>query len=172
MRSRWMAGLIFVVTGACGLTEVSVEGELGEQRVDGDIVGGILGDVFVPIPVQVDVQSAIEAQNLRIIKEVFLDNITLNITDTANQNGDDSFDFIDTIDMFATAANDPELPRVLIGSLARGDDGATTIVIVGEDVNLKDYIEAAIEIEAEVDGSLPPTDTTFDGVVTLTVQAL
>jgi hypothetical protein len=74
--------------------------------------------------------------------------------------------------MFATASSRPDLPRVLIGSLVNNDNNNTTIVINGEEVDLKDYIEAGIQVEAEVDGSLPPTDTSFDGAVTLTVQAL
>jgi hypothetical protein len=83
MQLRYLLSIGVLLSGACRFTEISVGGELGEQQVQGDLVGGILGDVFVPIPVEVDVQSAIEAQNLSVIKAVFLDNITLNITDTA-----------------------------------------------------------------------------------------
>lgn len=172
---RRVVGVLGALLGlsGCGLTEISVDGEIGEQQVPGDVLGGILGDVFQPIPIQIDVQAALEAQDLSVIRGIFLDQIVLNITDTDNQNGDDNFDFVDKVDMFATAADDPDLPRVLIGTLSRGDDGATSITIEGiEDVDLKDYIEAGIEIESEVTGNAPPTDTTFDGVVTVIVKAL
>ena len=118
---------LLVSFAACGITDISVDGDIGEQQVPGDILGGILGDVFQPIPLQIDVQAALDAQDLKIIKGVFLDKIVLNITATANQNGDDNFDFIDKIDLFASAPSRSDLPEVLIGSLTHGNDGATTI---------------------------------------------
>ena len=117
--------------------------------------------------------AALNAQRVSVVQGIFLKEVTLTISATDNQNGDDNFDFIDKIEMFASSANNPELPRVLVASVVHGDDGAVELVIPGaEGVNLKDYIEAGMEIEAQVTGSVPATDTSFDGVVTVTIDAL
>ena len=170
---RILTSLCFIALSGCGLTEISVEGDIGEQQVAGDPLGGLLGDVFTPIPLEIDVNAALAAQDLKIIKAVFLDTIVLDITDTGNQNGEDNFDFIDTIDIFASSSARADLPRILIGTLSRDNDGATSITIEGvEDADIKDYIEAGMDIETEVTGNAPSTDTTFDGIVTVTVKAL
>jgi hypothetical protein len=170
---RFLSTLFVLSLTACGLTEVSVDGDIGEQGVPGDPLGGLLpGDLFQPIPLTIDVDAALAAQDLKVIKAVFLDKIVLNITPTNNQNGDDNFDFIDKIDIFASSEARPDLPRVLIGTLTRGNDGATTITIEGEDVDIKDYIEAGMDVETSGTGNAPATDTNFNGVVTVTVKAL
>jgi hypothetical protein len=158
----------------CGIFSFDVEGEIGEQSVQGDPLGALL-DAFAldPIPVQIDVNAALDAQNVSVIQGIFLKNITLNISATNNQNGDDNFDFIDKIEMFASSENNPKLPRVLVAQVVHEDDGSASLVIPGdENVNLKDYIEAGMTIETEVTGSAPPTDTSFDGVVVVTIDAL
>jgi hypothetical protein len=158
----------------CGIFSFDVEGNIGEQSVQGDPLGSIL-DAFAlePIPVQIDVNAALNAQNVSVIQGIFLKEITLQISATDNQNGDDNFDFIDQIEMFASSENNPNLPRVLVAQVTHEEDGATTLVIPGEaGVNLKDYVEAGMNIETEVTGSAPLTDTSFDGVVVVTIDAL
>ena len=68
---RFLLSLLFMGLGACGLTEISVEGDVGEQAVPGDpLLGGLLGAVFTP-SLSIDVNAALAAQNLRVIKAVF-----------------------------------------------------------------------------------------------------
>lgn len=173
MRFARASVLALLLSAGCGALAFDVDGDIGEQVVQGDPLGGFLNLFLDPIPVQIDVNAALEAQNVSVVQEITLKEVTLTISATENDNGDDNFDFIDEINMFASSSGDPNLPRVLIATVTNDDNGSATLVIPGiEDVNLKDYVEAGLEIETEVTGSAPPTDTSFEGVVTVTVSAL
>src|SRR5262249_50820368 len=148
-----------------------VQGSISEQEVQGGLP--IVGELAPPVPLQIDINSALAARKVSVIKGIFLDQITLAITATDDPDGSDNFDFIQSIKMFATSGNNQDLPRVEIAEITHSADGSKTLVIPALDgVNLKDYVEAGMDIDSEVTASTPPTNLTFDGDVSVIVQAL
>jgi hypothetical protein len=170
MRIRLFLAALFLM-GGCGI-KFSVEGEIGEQRIEPGLLGGVLNEFFPPIPLTIDIDAALAAQNVKQVKGIFLDEIVLDITPAGEGDGADNFDFVTSIEIFATS-EDEDLPRVKIAEVQHEADGAKTLVIPGvEGVDLKDYVQAGINVEASATGSVPPSDLTFDGAVTVIVQAL
>lgn len=152
----------------CRLITFDIEQELGEQRFAGTLEEVSL--LSEPLS-QIHLSSEVVEGLIERIDGVYLKGFELRITPNGEEDGGDSFDFVDELEVYARTEGAPELPRVLIARTSDKEEGARSLVIpAAGEVNLREYLEAGLIIETELTGTSPGTDVTFDGVLTILVQ--
>src|ERR1700759_1829190 len=100
MRGTCCPGLAaFVLTG-CSVLDFDIGQNIPEQMVQGSQIPGPLAALF-PIPISLDLESAIKAQNTGPIDSVTLSSLELTITMTDEPSGDtDDWSFVTSVDVF------------------------------------------------------------------------
>lgn len=159
-------------TAACGSDSLDfgVEEEVPLQRVEGNALGEVLGDVL-PFPVHVDLQAEIDARNVGPIDSVTLSSVALDvITDTTRSCPGGTWSFLDKIELFVEA---PNLPQVRIAA-ATGPGSVKQLILrpTSPEVNLVPYLEAGATLTATGTGRAPTSDVCYDGVARFTVHPL
>ena len=163
---------------ACGddFGSFVVERDLPEQRIEGSLIGGLVGDFFeVPIPINIDLESEIAAQNAGPARSAELERITLEVTATGVGTGDeDDFAFVDRVEIYVASTDaDTTLGRVLVASVSDVVEGTTTLDFdVSYDVDLLPYIEEGAQFTSESEGQQPSDDVTFEGAFAVRIHVL
>lgn len=158
-----------------GLVSFTIEHDLPEQTVEGSLLGGVIGSLTpVPIAVEIDLEAETRARDTGPAQHVHLTDFRLFITPSAESASDsDDFGFLDSIDVYVESRESgSSLPRQRIAHLDPVPDGARTISLSLDDVDLIEYVNEGALLTATATGSQPPDDVTFAGQIELVVDVL
>jgi hypothetical protein len=157
----------------CGIADFDVDQPIREQRLEGSGVPDPTGGA-VPIPLAIDIGSAIDPRDTGPIDSVTLSSLTLAITPTEQPAGDvDDWSFLHSVDVFVSSTREgTRLQRRLIAHVdAPGPVTAIEFDVDGG-IDLKPYIDEGSRIESQAHGTQPIDDVTFEGLVVFTVHPL
>ncbi len=156
----------------CGLARFTLGRDIAEQRVDGNPLGGLLGSLVLPIPIDVDLAAETTARGTGPAQHVYLGALSLSVTSTGEPAGDtDDLSFIDSIEIFVeSSASGSALPRQRVARLDPAPDGTRTLSLDAERVDLIEYVREGARLTANASGTLPPDDVTYDGHIELIVE--
>ncbi len=173
-----LAATALSACGDDGLVNFTFTEESEEAIVEGRPAVPIdlpLGDFFPSMKLDVDLQEELSSRDTGPAKGVFLNKLSMEITDTKKAvNDEDDFDFIDTIDVFVESSKSGStLERTKIASLANVPDGQTEVDFTVEDgFNLKPYVDEGIRLTIEGTGEQPEDDTSLKSIVEMRVSLL
>lgn len=160
------------ITG-CGIADFDVDQPIREQRIVGSGVPAPIAGLF-PIPLSLDLDAKIKAQDTGPIDSVTMSSLTLRITDTDRGAGDtDDWAFLDSVEVFVASRREgSSLPRVRIAHAAA--PGAVTDLAFEVDggVNLEPYVREGSVVESSATGTQPLDDVSFAGGAVFTVHPL
>lgn len=148
---------------------------LDEQTVQGNLLGGLLGGLLgLELGLELDLEEETRARNTGPAQHVYLDELELTITPTAESGFDrDDFDFLESIEIHVESRRPgSSLPRRRIAYRDPTPDGARTLSLTIENVDLIDYVNEGAVLTATASGRQPLDDVTFDGHLTLIVEVL
>lgn len=152
-----------------------------EQQSKRVTVKGVPGNRPLPvnaipsIPLTLDLQSELQAQNSDNAKAVFLRLLVLKITEKSMPDGDeDTFDFVKTIDIYVEPTNpDSSLPKIKVADTQTVPKGVQSLTLAVDDtVDLKPYIDEGLTFTTKTTGTLPPDDVSLRATVTVRVRIL
>jgi hypothetical protein len=172
LSSLALAGCIFD-TGRLGSFTLGYA--IAEQTIEGSPLGGLLGGFGdVPIPLDIDLAAETAARDTGPAQHVYLQSLTLSITPTSEPAGDtDDFDFLDTIDIYAESTmSGSSLQRVRVATLDPVPEGARTITLQPEGVDLIEYVREGALLTASATGTQPSDDVSIDGSIVVRVDVL
>jgi hypothetical protein len=150
-----------VSLAACGGITFTLDQDLGAQKIEGSLLGGLLPGFLNSFPLTFDIKAETEKRNTGPASAVELQSFTL----TASEG---NFDFLQALDIFVSA---PGQTEVKIASLPKLDKGATKIdMTIVPNVNMLAYVNAGATIRASASGTQPAKDVTFSGKVTILVR--
>jgi hypothetical protein len=158
-----VAGLALTL-GGCSLISFDVSAEIPPQTVPGSPLGALLPASLFQVPINVDIASETAARGTGPASSATLKSLTLTVTSPSGA----TFEFLDSITIFVSA---PNLPEMEIAELSPVPDTASISIPPTAGVNLLPYINAGITITARASGHMPSQDVTFDGTVVIKVQA-
>ncbi len=159
--------------GCSGLISFDVTHDIAEQQVEGGALGGVLGGV-VEIPLDIDLSAETAARDTGPAQHVYLTELSLAITPTAEPAGDtDDFDFLDAIEIFVESRQaGSTLPRQRIAVLDPVPRGVRRLELEPEGVDLIEYVQEGALLTSNARGTFPPDAVTFDGRIVLVVEVL
>jgi hypothetical protein len=160
-----LAGLAFPLAG-CGLASFDLNQDIPTQTVPGNPLGPLLPASLFAIPMNIDVQSATDAKGTGPASSVTLESITLTVLSPSGA----TFDFVSSISISISASGNSNLPTQEIAHLDPVPGTASINLQPVPGVDLLPYINAGATITAAASGHMPSTDTTFDGLVVVTVH--
>lgn len=169
------AALAVSACGPRGFASFALGYDTAEQQVDGNPLGGLLGNAIdVPIPLDVDLAAETAARDTGPAQHVHLTELRLDITETAEVAPDtDDFDFVDRIEIFVESSQSGSaLPRQRVASLEAVPRGARSISLTPDDVDLIDYLREGARLTSSASGTVPPDDVTFAGHLELAIEVL
>ena len=177
-----LAILIILPLGGC------VDGELGSftftEESDEVVIqgrgGGLvqmlpLNNLFPPMALPINLEAQLEAQDAGPAKAVYLRELTLQITDTAQPEGDtDDFAFVREVRVFVESTRSgTSLTRRQIAEVVDPASDLTRLdFVVDQNVDLKPYIEEGVRLTTEGRGDAPPDDVSLIAVTTFRVNLL
>lgn len=132
-------------------------------------------NLLPPLRLQIDLEEELQSQDAGPAKAVYLDALSLEITPTAQPEGDtDNFDFIDTVDVYVESTSEnSSLQKTKVATLADVPTGQTSVDFnVIEGVDLKPFVEEGIRLTTSGSGEVPPDDTTLKAIVTIRAEIL
>jgi hypothetical protein len=165
---------VFVAIAAgCGVADFDITQPVPEQMVQGSALPGPLASLF-PIPVSLDLQSAIMKQTTSPVGTIELDSLSLTITKTDEPAGDsDDWSFLAQCDVYVeSTGSGSTLPRVLIASATSPGAVQTVNFDVVAGVDLKPYVDEGGQVDSDGSGTAPPDDVSYDGSGVFTVHPL
>ncbi len=159
---------------ACGVFDFDVSQPVPEQRITGNVLGGLLGTfVPTPFPLTVNLAQEVKARGTGPVKAATLQSLSFEITKTGEPTGDaDGFDFVKTIELSIESSRlNSSLPKVLIADLAN-PPGPTRSFLMRTipNVNLLPYINEGTKITGTASGTIPADDVTFSGTIQIHVN--
>jgi hypothetical protein len=169
---RCLCFLLPVLT-ACSIADFDVDQSVPEQHVPGSSIPGPLAALF-PVPINLDIESKIKAQNTGPIDGITLSSLALTITATDRPASDvDDWAFVEKIDVFVESTRaGSTLPKVKIASISMPGAVQTMSFDVESDVNLKPYVEEGSQVDSTGSGTAPSDDVSYDGKAVFTVHPL
>ena len=172
-----LLGALALTPGCDNIGSVTFTETSQEAVVDGGGLGSALpvNDLLPPMRLNVNLEEELDQQDAGPAEAVYLEALSLQITDTARPEGDtDDFDFIDEVEVYVESRqDDSELERRRVATLSDVPEGATTVDFqTDSDVDLKPYIEQGVLLVTEGSGEVPDDDTSFEAVVTMRAELL
>jgi hypothetical protein len=166
-------GLVLPLLAGCSIADFDVDQQIPEQRVPGSAIPGPLAALF-PLPINIDIESKIKAQDTGPIDSVTLSSLTLTITATSRPTGDtDDWSFCDHVEVFiASRKAGSTLPKVKIASVSMPGAVQTMTFAVESGVNVKPYVDEGSQVDTTGSGTAPSDDVSYDGKAVFTVHPL
>jgi hypothetical protein len=166
-------GFLLPLLAGCSIADFDVDQQIPEQRVPGSAIPGPLAALF-PLPINLDIESKIKAQDTGPIDSVTLSSLTLTITATSRPTGDtDDWSFCDHVDVFIESRKaGSTLPKVKIASVAMPGAVQTMTFKVEGGVNVKPYVDEGSQVDTTGSGTAPSDDVSYDGKAVFTVHPL
>jgi len=161
-------------SSACGVFDFDVSQPVPEQRITGNVLGGLLGSfVPTPFPLTVNLAQEVKARGTGPVKAATLQSLSFEITKTGEPAGDaDGFDFVKTIEIsIESSRSNSALPKLLIADLPN-PPGPTRSFLMRTipSVNLLPYINEGSKITSTASGTVPADDVTFSGTIQIHVN--
>ncbi len=152
---------------SCGVVRFDLEQAIDEQRVPGNVIGGLLPSFFPnPFRLTIDVKAETQKRGTGPATAAFLKSLTLAATPAANPSG--NFDFLEEVHVFIEA---PALAKKEIATLKPVPRGATSVTFaVVKDVDLLPYVNAGASFTTSATGTQPARDFTFDGKAVIEIR--
>lgn len=140
----------------------------------GNPLGGLLGPVSLPIPLDIDLAAEAAARDTGPVQHVFLVGFSLSATATSEPTGDtDDLGFIDGVEIFVEPNHEESaLPRQRIARLDPAPDGLRTMSLECEPVDLVEYVREGAQLTASARGTLPPDDVSYVAHLELALEVL
>jgi hypothetical protein len=161
--SLWFACAL----AGCGIADFDISQPIPAQMIPGSPLPGPLAGLF-PIPVNLDLQQAIQAMDTGPIGSVTLKSLTLTITSSS---GD--WSFVSTISVtVASTKSGSTLPQVEIAHVSSPGSVTTLKFVIDPNVNLDPYINEGSEVSGQSSGQAPPNEVDYDGEAVFTVHPL
>ncbi|MCC6811206.1 MAG: hypothetical protein IT381_27495 [Deltaproteobacteria bacterium] len=159
--------LLAIALVSCGAISFTLEQNLGENTIQGSLLGGLLPGFALTNPkLNFDIKQETEKRNTGPASAVVMESFVLYITPQSAPSG--NFDFLTALDVFVSA---PGLSETKIASLPKLDKGATKITMtLVSGVNMLPYVNAGATIRAAAQGTQPSQTTTFSGDVVVRVR--
>lgn len=171
MRSLCLSVVSMAVAG-CGIADFDVAQPVPEQMVAGSPLPGPLATLF-PIPVSLDLESAIMKQTTSPVGTIELDSLSLTITPTDEPSGDtDDWSFLAECDVYVQGTGSSALPKVLIATAKSPGAVQTVDFDVVPGVDLKPYVDQGGTVESDGSGTAPPDDVSYAGSADFRVHPL
>ncbi len=170
--------LVFILTvlflAACS------EATLGSKSLTESLPATTIAGAPVTVPMTGDIEIPLSSDadsvsdGTQFVTSVNLRNLTLNILDASEQQGDedgamDDFDFLSGMEVFMTARFGGQDRQVLVASLPEGDpqvgSGTRSLTLTVENVDVLDYLEApsGFGLQVRGQGTTPPDNVVFGG---------
>jgi hypothetical protein len=169
---RCLAFLLSLVAG-CSIADFDLDQKIPEQAIGGSMIPAPLAALF-PVPISLELESKIKAQETGPIDSVTLKSLELTITATDRPTGDtDDWVFVDHIDVFVESTKSGStLPKVKIASVAMPGAVQTMAFAIEASVNLKPYVDEGSQVDSTGSGTAPSDDVSYDGKAVFTVHPL
>lgn len=171
-RMRHLSFSLTILAG-CSIADFDVDQKIPEQSVPGSSIPGPLAALF-PLPINLDLESKIKAQDTGPIDSVTLHSIELTITATARPTGDtDDWSFVSHVDVFIESRKSgTTLPKIKVASASMPGPVQTMKFDIEKGVNLKPYVDEGSQVDTTGSGTAPSDDVSYDGNATFTVHPL
>lgn len=155
---------VMVLFTGCGLVQFDVDQPLPEQRIEGNVLGGLLPE-FLPNPlkVSIDVKAETQKRGTGPATAAYLKSLTFNATRSSG-----TFAFLDEVHIFIEAPNLPK--REVARALPMGSGGTSLPFEMMPNENLLPFVNAGATLSATVSGHPPAKDFTFDGALVLDIR--
>ena len=141
--------------------------ESDEIEVEGDPITGGLQELFpVEIPMTVQLEERLEEQNASGARSVHLTEIEFRMEEDSDQ---EHFGFLSSIDIDVDA--DGQSREILAWQDDIPAESSFTLE-VNDELDLKPYVEAGMDLFTEVEGSAPARDARFRVYATFEVDVL
>jgi hypothetical protein len=165
---------VSLALAGCGAIHFGIGYDIPEQLVMGSSDGGALDGELVPVPLDIDLSAETAARGTGPAQHIYLTSFTLSVTATSEPPGDtDDLGFVDHVELFASGASQgSNLPRVRIAHLDQVPDGARTITLESDGVDLIAYVQQGARLDAIASGFVPPDDVSVSGHVDFNVVVL
>jgi hypothetical protein len=161
-----LAACSMTALASCGIADFDVDQPVPQQTIQGSGLPAPLAAIF-PLPLSLDLNSKIKAQETGPIDGVTLSSLTLQI----RSSGD--WSFVTSVDVsVASSKSGTTLPKVKIASVSSPGAVQTLNFKVEGGVNLKPYIDEGSVVDSSGVGTQPTQDVTFDGKGVFTVHPL
>lgn len=155
--------------GGTGVLSFPIDKPIDEQLVEGSPLAA-----FFPfaIPMNVDLSAETAARGTGPANHVYLTSLSLDITTTAEPDGDsDDFDFLTSVAIYVESTKaGTTLPRVRIAHIDAVPRDTRHLSFVRDGVDIIDYVNEGARLTSEAQGTVPTDDVTFDGEVSLSVE--
>lgn len=165
--------LVSLGCGDGGIGSFTFTEDSQETTVEGaGMLGGVLPDSAIDVfKLNINLEQELEKRDAKGAKAVYLTELELRITDTEEPEGDtDNFDFLDSITI-DVAADDLESRQ--LATLDPVPEGERSVFLnVDDEIDLKPYIEAGMQLDTNASGSRPADDTSLKVVATIRVKVL
>jgi hypothetical protein len=163
---RTLAACLVTTLAGCGIADFDVEQPVPAQTIQGSGIPAPLAAIF-PLPLSLDLDSKIKAQDTGPIDGVTLSSLTLHIT----SGGD--WSFVKSIDVSVESTRaGTALQKMKIASVAMPGAVQTLTFVVERGVNLKPYIDEGSQVDSSGMGTQPTQNVMFDGKGVFTVHPL
>ncbi|RDV38861.1 hypothetical protein DV096_08685 [Bradymonadaceae bacterium TMQ3] len=165
--------LLLLGLTACGIVAFTFteESDVIEIQGRGDSLLG-LGNLFpTRIPLSVNLQQELQAQDADGAQAVYLTDLTFALE---NDSEEPNFDFIDEVTItIESARSGSDLPSVELARRAPApEDTARFALEIAEGVNLKPYIEEGMRLSSDASGSAPSATARFRVIAEFRVEVL
>lgn len=174
-----LSGTVFLggcLLGNDRLFSFLVINPLDEQRIPGDLLGGLVGALLpLSFDIDVDLDAETSSRGTGIAQHVTMVDFELRITGTGvgALDSDDFDDFLSSMTIFIEPrSSSSRLPRVQVATIDSVPSGAGTISLETNEIDLIEYFREGARLATEATGRTPLDDITFDGTVTFEVEVL
>jgi hypothetical protein len=169
----FVATFLLAACGDGGLASFTITEKSQEVTVEGSALGGLpvenpFGEA---LQLNVDLEQELESRDATGASGVFLQDLDLEITDTAMPEGDsDDFDFLTSLEVYANADG---LDKKLVAIIEDVPEGKQKISLdTKSNVNLKPYVEKGMKLQATAQGSAPDDDTSLQAIAVIRIEVL
>jgi hypothetical protein len=171
---RYVLLLAALLLGACGIARFPLGYDIAEQYVSGNPLGGLLGPISVPIPLDIDLASETAARDTGPAQHVYLVGLTLSVTTTDEPAGDtDDLSFVDSIEIFIEpTSSGSTLTRQRVAHLNPAPDGTRSLSLETDGVDLIQYLREGARLTSSASGTVPPDDVSYTGHLELAIEVL
>ena len=157
---RWSFLAVLALLTSCGSIRFNLEQPIAEQKVPGNLLGGVLPNFFPnPFKLTIDVKAETEKRGTGPATAAFLTSLVLNATPAGNPSG--TFDFLDEVHVLVEAPGQPKVEVATLKPVPRGQTSVSFTIV--PDVNLLPYVNAGATMSTTATGTQPAKDFTFDG---------
>lgn len=158
----------------CGAIHFDVTQAIPEQRVQGNVLAGLLGTFFpAPFALSINLEQETKARGTGPAHSASLKSLTFRVTNISSPpKSTDNFDFVDSIEIFIESTKSgTTLTKKKVADLQPVPKSSTMLTLrCYSEVDLVPYINEGSRISSTASGRVPQNDVTFDGQLVVEVR--